>query len=59
MKNIVALIFLISSFAQTQFTVKGTLTKTLDTAWVILYSIDASKPKISSEYKNQNKYYFS
>ena len=45
MKKIVALIFLISSFAQAQFTVKGTLTKTLDTDWVILYRIDASKHK--------------
>jgi thiol-disulfide isomerase/thioredoxin len=45
MKKIVALIFLVTSFAQAQYTVNGTLTSNLDTDWVILYRIEASKQK--------------
>ncbi|WP_299670476.1 TlpA disulfide reductase family protein [uncultured Polaribacter sp.] len=43
MKKLLAFIFLISSFAQAQFTINGTLTHSLDTDWVILYSIEGSR----------------
>ncbi|MDX6745419.1 TlpA disulfide reductase family protein [Polaribacter sp. PL03] len=45
MKKIVALIFLITSFAQAQFNLNGTLTNNLDTDWVILYKIEGPKQK--------------
>jgi thiol-disulfide isomerase/thioredoxin len=43
MKKIALLIILISSFAQAQFSINGTLTHSLDTDWVILYRIEGSK----------------
>ncbi|MDB4205365.1 AhpC/TSA family protein [Polaribacter sp.] len=45
MKKIALLIILISSFAQAQFTINGTLTHSLDTDWVVLYRIEGSKQK--------------
>ena len=42
MKKIILLILFISSFAQAQFSVNGTLTKSLDTDWVILYKIEGA-----------------
>jgi thiol-disulfide isomerase/thioredoxin len=43
MKKIALLIILISSFAQAQFSINGTLTHSLETDWVILYRIEGSK----------------
>lgn len=43
MKKIALLIILISSFAQAQFSINGTLTHSLDTDWVVLYRIEGSK----------------
>ena len=40
MKKIILLILFISSFAQAQFSISGTLTNSLDTDWVILYKIE-------------------
>jgi thiol-disulfide isomerase/thioredoxin len=37
MKKFLALILLISSFTQAQFSINGTLTSNLDTDWVVLY----------------------
>ena len=45
MKKIVLLILFISSFAQAQFSINGTLTHSLDTDWVVLYRIEGSKQK--------------
>ncbi|AUC85639.1 hypothetical protein CW731_10220 [Polaribacter sp. ALD11] len=45
MKKIVALLLLITSFAQAQFSVNGTLTNNLETDWVILYRIEGSRQK--------------
>jgi thiol-disulfide isomerase/thioredoxin len=45
MKKIALLILLISSFAQAQFSINGTLTQSLETDWVVLYRIDGSKQK--------------
>jgi len=45
MKKITLLIILISSFAQAQFSINGTLTHSLDTDWVVLYRIEGSKQK--------------
>ena len=45
MKKIVALIFLITSLAQAQFSINGTLTNSLKTDWVILYKIEGSQQK--------------
>jgi thiol-disulfide isomerase/thioredoxin len=45
MKKILALIFLISSFAQAQYTVNGTMSPTIDTDWVILYKIEGATQK--------------
>jgi hypothetical protein len=45
MKKIALLILLISSFAQAQFSINGTLTHSLDTDWVVLYRIEGSKQK--------------
>jgi thiol-disulfide isomerase/thioredoxin len=45
MKKIALLIILISSFAQAQFSINGTLTHSLDTDWVVLYRIEGSKPQ--------------
>ena len=45
MKKIALLIILISSFAQAQFSINGTLTHSLDTDWVVLYRIEDSKQK--------------
>jgi thiol-disulfide isomerase/thioredoxin len=39
MKKLILLILFISSFAQAQFSINGTLTNSLDTDWVILYKI--------------------
>ena len=43
MKKFLALILLISSFTQAQFSIKGTLTSSLDTDWVVLYQNKDSK----------------
>jgi thiol-disulfide isomerase/thioredoxin len=43
MKKIALLIFLVSSFAQAQFSINGALTHSLETDWVILYRIEGSK----------------
>ena len=45
MKKITLLIFLMSSFAQAQFSINGTFTNSLETDWVILYRIEGSKLK--------------
>ena len=45
MKKIALLIIFISSFAQAQFSINGTLTHSLDTDWVVLYRIEGSKQK--------------
>jgi thiol-disulfide isomerase/thioredoxin len=45
MKKITLLIILISSFAQAQFSINGTLTHSLETDWVVLYRIEGSKQK--------------
>jgi thiol-disulfide isomerase/thioredoxin len=45
MKKILAFIFLISSFAQAQYTVNGTLFPTIDSDWVILYKIEGTAQK--------------
>ena len=45
MKKIILLILFISSFAQAQFSINGTLTHGLDTDWVVLYRIEGSKQK--------------
>ena len=45
MKKIILLILFISSFAQAQFSINGTLTHSLDTDWVVLYRIEGSKQK--------------
>ena len=45
MKKIVALIFLISSLTQAQFSINGTLTNSLKTDWIILYKIEGSQQK--------------
>ena len=45
MKKILAFIFLISSFAQAQYTVNGTMSPTIDTDWVILYKIEGASQK--------------
>ncbi|TXD50088.1 TlpA family protein disulfide reductase [Polaribacter sp. IC073] len=45
MKKVAALLFLITSFAQAQYSVKGTLTNNLETDWVILYRIEGSIQK--------------
>ncbi len=45
MKKILVLIFLISSFAQAQYTVNGTMSPTIDTDWVILYKIEGASQK--------------
>ena len=42
MKKIILLILFISSFAQAQFSISGTLTNSLDTDWVILYKIEGA-----------------
>ncbi|TMM29871.1 redoxin domain-containing protein [Polaribacter aestuariivivens] len=43
MKKLLAIIFLISSLAQAQFTINGTMTAALDTDWVILYKIEGAR----------------
>ena len=45
MKKILAFIFLISSFAQAQYTVNGTMYPTLKSDWVILYKIEGATQK--------------
>ena len=45
MKKIALLIFLISSFANAQYAINGTLTHGLETDWVVLYRIEGSKQK--------------
>ena len=42
MKKLILLILFISSFAQAQFSINGTLTNSLDTDWVILYKIEGA-----------------
>ena len=42
MKKIILLILFISSISHAQFSINGTLTKSLDTDWVILYKIEGS-----------------
>ncbi|QOD59720.1 redoxin domain-containing protein [Polaribacter haliotis] len=43
MKKLLAFIFLISSLAQAQHTVNGTMTNALETDWVILYKIEGAR----------------
>jgi len=43
MKKILAFIFLISSFAHAQYTIKGSMNPTLKTDWVILYKIEGAR----------------
>uniref|UniRef100_UPI003F6AF681 DUF4369 domain-containing protein n=1 Tax=Polaribacter sp. TaxID=1920175 RepID=UPI003F6AF681 len=45
MKKLLGFIFLISSFANAQYLVNGTLTNTIDTDWVILYRIEGARQK--------------
>lgn len=45
MKKVLVLIFLISSFAQAQFSINGTLTNDIKTDWAILYRIEGAKQK--------------
>lgn len=45
MKKILVFVLFISSFAQAQFTINGTITKSLDTDWVLLYRIEGAKQK--------------
>lgn len=45
MKKILALIFLISSFAHAQYTVNATMSPTIDTDWVILYKIEGASQR--------------
>ncbi|WP_282070882.1 TlpA family protein disulfide reductase [Polaribacter atrinae] len=45
MKNILAFLFLISSFAHAQYTINGTMSPTVDTDWVILYKIEGATQK--------------
>ena len=42
MKKLILLILFISSFAQAQFSINGTLTNSLDKDWVILYKIEGA-----------------
>ena len=42
MKKLILLILFISSFAQAQFSINGTLTNSLDKDWVILYKIEVA-----------------
>ncbi|KGL62516.1 TlpA family protein disulfide reductase [Polaribacter sp. Hel1_85] len=43
MKKILAFIFLISSFAQAQYTINGTMSPTIESDWVILYKIEGAR----------------
>ena len=43
MKNILALIFLISSITQAQYIIKGTLTPSIESDWVLLYKVESGK----------------
>ena len=43
MKKILALLFLVTSFAHAQFTIKGTMTPPQESDWVILYKIEGAK----------------
>jgi thiol-disulfide isomerase/thioredoxin len=45
MKKFLAIILLISSFSQAQFSIRGTLTSSLDTDWVVLYKNEDSNQK--------------
>lgn len=45
MKRLLIFLLFITSFAQAQFNINGTLTKTLDTDWVILYRIEGARQK--------------
>ena len=45
MKKILAFIFLISSFAQAQYTINGTMSPTINSDWVILYKIEGASQK--------------
>jgi thiol-disulfide isomerase/thioredoxin len=45
MKKFLAIILLISSFSQAQFSISGTLTSSLDTDWVVLYKTENSKQR--------------
>lgn len=45
MKKILALLFLISSFAQAQYSVKATMSPTIKSDWVVLYKIEGAKQK--------------
>lgn len=45
MKKILALIFFISSFAQAQYTISGSMSPTLKTDWIILYKIEGATQK--------------
>lgn len=43
MKKILAFIFFISSFAQAQYTINGTMSPTIESDWVILYKIEGAR----------------
>jgi thiol-disulfide isomerase/thioredoxin len=43
MKKLLAFIFLLSSFMHAQYSIKGTMTPTVKTDWVILYKIEGTK----------------
>ena len=43
MKKILALLFLVTSFAHAQFTINGTMSPTQKSDWVILYKIEGAK----------------
>jgi len=51
MKKLLAFIFLISSFAQAQYTINGTMAPTLESDWVILYKIVGASQKYVQDSK--------
>ncbi|MCG1035170.1 TlpA family protein disulfide reductase [Polaribacter sargassicola] len=51
MKKILALIFFISSFANAQYTINGTMSNAIESDWVILYKIEGSSQKYIQDSK--------
>ncbi|WP_405610710.1 TlpA family protein disulfide reductase [Polaribacter sp. Asnod1-A03] len=51
MKKLLAFIFLISSFAQAQYTINGTMAPILESDWVILYKIEGASQKYVQDSK--------
>ena len=45
MKKFLALIFLVTSFTHAQYTVKGTMSPSIKSDWVILYKVEGAKQK--------------